>query len=82
MRLFLLSTLGRADDRTLIAPMVDDSACEVERLRAASKTRSSQEKPVLRCDVDPLAGECSLRHLEARRHRGLRGLNDLDSMPD
>jgi hypothetical protein len=35
MRLFLLSSFHLADDRTLLALMVDDTAREVERLRAA-----------------------------------------------
>jgi PadR family transcriptional regulator AphA len=78
LRLFLLSTLDPADARTLLAPIVDESARELERLRAAVAAADASAEASAPLSFDRLAAEFSLRSVEALHEWAMWALPELD----
>jgi DNA-binding PadR family transcriptional regulator len=74
VRLFLMSTLDPADARTLLAPVADESAQELERLRAAVATADAGP----RLSFDRLAAEFSIRSVQALHDWAMWALAELD----
>ena len=74
LRLFLLSTLDAADVRILLTPVADDSAQELERLRAAMATANAGP----RLSFDRLATEFSIRSVQALHDWAMWALAELD----
>ena len=74
LRLFLMSTLDPADARTLLAPVADESAQELERLRAAVATADAGP----RLSFDRLAAEFSVRSVAALHEWARWALTELD----
>jgi DNA-binding PadR family transcriptional regulator len=74
LRLFLLPTLDPAEVRTLLAPVADQSAQELEQLRAAVATAVAGP----RLSFDRMAIEFSLRSVEALHDWAMWALAELD----
>jgi len=78
LRLFLMSTLDPADARTLLAPIADESAQELERLRAAVVSAEALADAGAPLSFDRLAAEFSLRSVQAIHDWAMWALAELD----
>jgi PadR family transcriptional regulator AphA len=78
LRLFLMSTLDPAEARTLLAPIADASAQELERLRAAVASAEALTKPGTPLSFDRLAAEFSVRSVEALHDWVMWALSEVD----
>jgi DNA-binding PadR family transcriptional regulator len=78
LRLFLMSTLDPADARTLLAPIADAIAQELERLRAAVASAAAVSNPGTPLSFDRLAAEFSVRSVEALHDWVMWALTEVD----
>ena len=78
LRLFLMSTLDPADARTLLAPIADESAQEIERVRAAVASAEALADAGAPLSFDRLAAEFSLRSVQALHDWAIWALAELD----
>ena len=78
LRLFLLSTLDAESARALLRPLVEESAREVERLRAAIDSRGAATAPGVQLPFGRLAAEYGLRSFQTLHDWALWALEQLD----
>ena len=78
LRLFLMSTLDPADARTLLAAVADESAQELERLRAAVASAEALADAGAPLSFDRLAAEFSVRSVEALHDWAMWALTEVD----
>jgi len=78
LRLFLMSTLDPADARTLLAPVADASAQELERLRAAVARAAAVADAGAPLSFDRLAAEFSVRSVQALHDWAMWALAEVD----
>jgi PadR family transcriptional regulator AphA len=78
LRLFLMSTLDPAEARTLLAPIADASAQELERLRAAIASAEALAHADASLSFDRLAAEFTLRSVEALHNWAMWALSEVD----
>jgi PadR family transcriptional regulator AphA len=78
LRLFLMSTLDPADARTLLASVADESAQELERLRAAVASAEALADAGAPLSFDRLAAEFSVRSVEALHDWAMWALAEVD----
>jgi PadR family transcriptional regulator, regulatory protein AphA len=78
LRLFLMATLDPAHARTLLAPVAEESAQELVRLRAAVASAEALADAGAPLSSDRLAAEFSLRSVEALHDWAMWALTEVD----